>query len=159
MIADSDCAKIADRRRFRKIHLSLLLFMMIALVLLAIGLLPTAVWDGRFDLTLDVSSLSGKHIKNVSYATYFRQDEADWVATDSSEVSSHALRPVARDTDGFIVPIPCSGKANYFFDIEWSYSEACYIVVEVTDEKGEKTRKSLHIPKGRGPRSMTVLVP
>jgi hypothetical protein len=155
----TDCipTKVPVRNVRRKI-----LFYLLILVILAVFLLPfvqVGYWDGRFCLNLDVRSLSGKKIDKVLYASYGNQDVAEHVVTNPNETAyQFELRPAAKTKNGYEAKIPCNGRIGPF-NIEYGYGELSYIVVEVTDEKGNRTRKSLHIPEGRGPRTLQVLVP
>jgi hypothetical protein len=146
--------------RNRRLTFILLAFVLATVTaIVAVGtFLPCLIWDGHFALNLDVFSLSGKQVSKVLYAPCFDQHSADWLATDRSEASHCEFRQAAKGPDGFLAEVRCSGKTN-FFNFELSYVEYGYIVVEVTDEKGNTIRKSLHIPAGRGTRTLEILIP
>ena len=157
-----DCipTKVPVRNVRRKILFYLLIFLILAaiIVLFLWHFYPPGFWDGRFRLNLDVQSLSGKRIDKVLYATFSTQDVADLVATDRSDSLETGLHPAVNKSNGFEAEIPCYGKIGPF-NIEYGYGEESYIVVDVTDEKGNNFRKTFHIPPGRGQRTLQVLIP
>lgn len=158
MVADSTSAKAGAGRRRRKIVLTVFLSMLVMLLLLAPVLLSCYVWDGHFQLTLDVTSSSGKHISEVSYAAVSTREQAEWTETHTSGESEFAFRPTSQDNGRFIAHIPCSGRC-WVFDIETSYSEFRYVVVRAKYESGKVFRRMAEVPVGRGPRTLKVLVP
>ena len=147
----------ARGRKHRRIFLALLPLLLVALALIVRSVF-VCVWDGRFELALDVVSSSGEHIDDVSYAAFFKREEAEWVEADTSEVSEHCFHPAAKDNSRFSADVVCSGK-TWVFGIETSYTEPRYIVVRVKCRNGKVFRRSAEIPAGRGPRTMTVSVP
>lgn len=156
---DTNCMPVeaARRRKRRRILLAILLSILVASPLI-VSSLAVCVWSGRFELALDVVSSSGEHIDDVSYAAFFKREEAEWADTDTSEVSGHCFHPAAKDNGRFIADVYCSGK-TWIFDIETSYTELRYIVVRVKCRNGKVFRRMAEIPAGRGPRSMSVSVP
>jgi hypothetical protein len=143
----------------RRCRLCLIVFAAaVILVLTSPWLFSVAVWDGRFALTLDVRSESKAAIKAVSYATSFKLEEAQWLATYNGRVVDSEFRPADRDNGRFVTQVGCSGR-HWIFNIETTYAEFRYVVVRVTSVDGKKVRRLVEIPAGRGPRSVTVLVP
>lgn len=145
----------------RGVHIFLwLLVGGVALVVLtAPWLLNEAIWDGRFPLTLDVRSASGKPIKALAYATFFKRPEAEWatknVAGKPEDVHFH---PAVPKNGQFVTEIGCSGR-TWLFNIETSYTEFRYVVCRVTYGDGNEVRRLAEVPAGRGARSLSVVVP
>ena len=108
MVADSTSTDAADGKKCRKVHLILLI--LVVLALLAAGLSPVCVWDGRFDLAVNVVSSSGEAISEVSYVTFRNRDEAEWAETDTSEACERSFHPADKDGDQFLASVRCSGK-------------------------------------------------
>jgi hypothetical protein len=145
----------------RGVHIFLwLLVGGVALVVLtAPWLLVEAVWDGQFPLTLDVRSASGKPIKALAYATFFKRSEAEWATKHVAGQPEGARFHAALPRDGrFVTEIGCSGR-TWGFNIETSYTEFRYIVCRVTYGDGNEVRRLAEVPAGRGARSMSVVVP
>jgi hypothetical protein len=149
--------------RHRGLHVVLwLLVAGVALfVLAAPWLLVEAVWDGGFPLALDVRSESGKAIKTLAYATFFKREPAEWVTkhiTGQAEDRDSGFRPAVENNGQFLAEVGCSGR-TWIFNIETRYTEFRYIVFRVTYDGGKEVRRMAEIPAGRGPRSLTVMVP
>jgi hypothetical protein len=128
-------------------------------LVLAFWFSTIAVWVGEFLLTLDVRSESGKAIKALSYTTFFHREQAPWLLTKRTEGEPDVeFRPAVQNDGKFVVNVTCSGRL-WIFDIETKYTEPRYIVVRVTYMDGKESRQVAEIPAGRGPRSMTIIVP
>jgi hypothetical protein len=128
-------------------------------VLTAPWFLVEAVWDGQFPLSLDVRSASGKPIRALAYATFFKRPEAEAAIKHVAGQAEDARFHPAVSRDGrFVTDIACSGK-TWIFNIETNYTESRYIVCRVTYGDGNEVRRLAEVPAGRGARSLSVVVP
>ncbi len=119
---------------------------------------PVASWVGHFELTMQLASESGREIKEVSYAAFFRRDLAEWVATHPVAERGAAFDQATTRNGRFVASVMCSGKRNLLgYDI--SYFEPRYLVLRVTYADGTLIRRAVEVPAGRGPRSIVVPVP
>ena len=143
------------------------IFIGIAILLGVLGLLfilfelsVVAVWDGHFKLNVNIHSRSSQPIHGVSWASYFRRKDADWVSQTDSHEPDYEFKAV-KNFDGtrFVAFGQCWGRTADFFGIEDSYGEERFIVLRVDYVDGKQLRTVAEIPKGRGPRSTTVEIP
>ena len=160
----SDPAPLADKSpqipRHRRSGTLWLLGIGGVLVVLVPLFMTEAVWDGHFPLTLDVRSESGKAIKALSYATFFKNEQAQWWLTKRPEGQPDwGFRPAVQNGGRFVADGDCSGRLWGVFKIERNYVESRYIVIRATYEDGQETRRLAEIPAGRGPRSLTLVIP
>jgi hypothetical protein len=87
-----------------------------------------------------------------------RHEEADWISHNNweREYPFEALK----DFDGtkFVIEAPCSGRTWLGFN--YGYVEAYrFVVLRVGYGNAKQLKTVAEIPKGRGPRSMTVGIP
>jgi hypothetical protein len=133
-----------------------------ALAIVVIGVLVpasvTVVWDGRFDLRLEVVSENGKRAQSLYYATEDRREVAELIAQNPKTDVEATFRAAREDNDAFVAQIPCSGRKNRV-GLENSYHEPRFVVVRVRYEDGAEVRRVAEIPVGRGKRSVTIEIP
>lgn len=137
----------------------------IALAVLALGLplMTVAVWDGRFELKIHVNSDSAIDLDSVRFVTCWRQADATYVLSQADKRFGGAWSIASRDVAGenWTIGVPCSGRSHWT-GIGETYVEPRFLVVEYeSTASGEhsKHRKQFLIPKGRGARSMTIILP
>jgi hypothetical protein len=118
-----------------------------------------AAWGGRFQLDVQLQSQASQPIHSVSYATFFRREEADSVVSNSDDPAAISEFKAAQDFDGkrFVVDVRCGGRKWLGFDR--IYSEERFIVLRVDYLDGEQLHTIEEIPAGRHARSMTVTIP
>lgn len=134
------------------------------IVLLPFGV--TAVWDGSFPLTITIQAVPTFDTTHLLFKPCWNQSQADVeLELDSEGEENDGGRPFhysePLDANTYLVRVPCSGHSGPF-DIEYSYVEPRFLVVEfrTTDsEDAPPLRKLFSIPEGRGPRSMTITLP
>ena len=164
MVSDSvsvadEASSVTLRRRRPRAKLWLLMLAIMAVILVSWSLTPEAVWDGYFSLALDVRSESGRAIKELSYATFFKNEQAQWLLTEHAEGEPDSdFRSAVQNNGRFSAEVSCSGRFS-IFNIETRYTEPRYLVLRVTYADGKESRRLAEIPAGRGPPSMTVVVP
>jgi hypothetical protein len=133
--------------------------MAIGFAFIAAGLWIEEDWDDTFTLALNVSSLSGKPIDSVSYATCAGLKEAKALASGAAnEADSAAFKAAANENNRFTADVRCSGK-RCLFKIETQYTEPRYVVIRAKHDDGKELRRLKEIPAGRGPRSVSIAVP
>lgn len=117
-----------------------------------------AVWSGRFQLDVQIESRASQPIRSVSYATFYEQEEADWVSK-SDHPSAIGEFQAARDFDGkrFVADVRCGGRKWLGFDRV--YSEQRFVAMRIDCVNGVQLRTVEEIPAGRHARSMTVTIP
>jgi len=140
-------------------------FLIIAVLVVAGALawefipLQLTVWDGGFDLTVNVSSTAGP-LKSVSCQACGGRKEAE-------EVLEHLLPPdlgsrsaVADPFDGqpLTVQVPVSGRASPI-GRELRRSQFRYLVVIGQLNDGRRLGKLVEIPDGRESREVNVSLP
>jgi len=117
-----------------------------------------AAWSGRFQLEVNLQSRSSQPVRSVSYATFFRREEADWASKGDarSEISEFKA---AQDFDGarFVAYVRCGGRNWLGFDR--IYTDERFIVLRVDSPDRAELRTVEEIPRGRHARSMTVTIP
>ena len=81
-----------------------------------------AVWSGRFNLTVNLRSVTFSPITKIEYMVASRE-EGNWI--DQNPHTSSCLFQQATDFDGkrFTAKIPCSGRRIAIIDYETSYFE------------------------------------
>jgi len=140
MDTNSISAKIVDRRKRRKIIFSLLLLTIIVFLIFIPGLCTEAVWDGYFQLALNLSSKSGESISDVSYATFFKIEEAEWLEKHTDVGMEADFHPAEKDNGWYIATVLCSGRFG-IFNMETKYIEPRYIVVRLKYKNGKELRR------------------
>lgn len=137
----------------------------LALVVL-LPFLQVAVWNGAFPLTITVHSSPLIELAHLKIEPCWNQSYADFAmnvgTTDAGIFEDEPLlSPQSADANVYIVRVPCTGRSGPYW-IEYSYIEAKFLVVEYQSTvagKAQLVRKQFSIPKGRGPRSMTITLP
>jgi len=134
----------------------------VRLVILVLFVLPslyfTAVskWNGFFSLTMNVRSQSSRSIRAVSYATCSAKAEGD-ACSQGNAPCELLFTPVRKLRDAkCTIDVPCSGCSLLGYEI--GYDQARFLVLRI-DCDGQQLCAAAEIPKGRGPRSMTVTIP
>lgn len=155
----SAAEKTIRGKKFPSFVSALLTILLIVVICTLPFVFTIEVWDGRFPLTLKISPSSGENVKEVSYCSFNDLQAAKRVESPTyHQVEKGDFFPVKKEKDHFVVSIPCSGKL-WIFNIETAYSEPRYIVLLIQFENGKKLRRMEEIPKGRGPRTLSVVVP
>jgi hypothetical protein len=128
------------------------------LLLLPLGY--QVVWDGKFDLTIEISGDQTINESSLRFATCWQESEA-LHAMENPSVYDYGFRTARTSATGqFSIDVPCSGRDNAY-GLGSTYNHPRFLVVEyrLSDNSEQPVRKLLGIPTGRGPRTMTVELP
>jgi len=121
--------------------------------------LQVTIWDGGFDLTVNVSSTAGP-LRSVSCQAFGRREEAD-------EVLKYLLPPETRLWSAVADPfagepltvfVPLSGRESPS-GRELRRFQFRHLVVIGELRDGRRTGKRVEIPDGRVSREVSVLLP
>ncbi len=117
------------------------------------------VWDGGFDLTVNVSSTAGP-LKSVSCQACGRREEAEEVLEYLLPPDTRQWSAVADPFDGqpLTVQVPVSGRASPM-GRELRRSQFRYLVVIGQLNDGRRVGKLVEIPDGRESREVSVSLP
>lgn len=132
------------------------------LVLLVALLLPyfqVAVWDGKFDLTINLSAPLQDE-QGVAFAPCWNEAEAELAMQQANNREIPFQYGKLKSPTQRTVQVPCSGRRNSL-GFETFYIEPKYIVVKfaTADNPDAVQTARLAMPPGRGPRSVTLSVP
>jgi len=134
-------------------------FLLIGLV--GVPLLFVAKWIGNFTLKVDLEVLSDIDTSSITYVECWNGDEARWFCNDRSEFVGGFEPPDRKTPNAHFVTITCSGNSGGY-GLYDTYHQPEFIVVQYrTMDAADDVygRKSLVIPRGRGPRSTTLTLP
>jgi hypothetical protein len=141
-------------------------FLIIALVIVAGGLawefvpLQVAVWDGGFDLAVNVSSTAGT-LAAVRCEACSRREEAEFALEHPLSPESHSWWSAVSDPfDGktIMVRVPLSGKDSPC-GRELSRFQFRYLAVMGQLQNGRHFGKLVEIPDSRVSREVSVSLP
>ncbi len=134
--------------------------MLAVALLLLLPLGYHAVWDGSFDLTIEISTDQTINESSLLFATCWHETEA-LDAVENSSVYDYGFRTARTSATGqFSIDVPCSGRDNAY-GLGSTYNHPLFLVIEYrrSDNSEQLVRKLLGIPTGQGPRTMTVELP
>jgi hypothetical protein len=119
---------------------------------------PVAVWDGHFQLNMDIHSRSSQAVEHVSCAFSFRRADAEWLS-ESDSLEATLLFQAVREFDGqnYVAYGQSSGRT--WWGIDYGYTAHRFVVLRIDCEDGKQVRTVVEIPNVRGPRSVTVEIP
>ena len=130
----------------------------VLLLLLPFG--SQAVWDGKFDLTIMISTDQPIDESSFLFATCWQEPEAVH-AVKNPTVYDYGFRVAHTLASGkVLIDVPCSGRNNAY-GLGSTYNHPKFLVAEyrLSDNSDHAVRKLFTIPEGRGPRTMTVELP
>ena len=133
------------------------------LVLLIVLIIPStqAVWDGHFQLTIDIDAREPIDRESLVFATCWFEDEA-LDALNNPGVYEYGFRPPEFSGDGdAVIDVPASGRPGTWGQ-RGTYNHPEFLIVEYRLPEADNellARKRFDIPSGRGPRSMTIDLP
>src|SRR5262245_50418051 len=141
---------------------ALLIFGLPAVALvLALEFLPISVliWDGHFDLTVNVSSTAGP-LRSVSCQACGDRDLAEHVLKSRRPFESDLWAVIADPFEGepLTVKVPVSGRTSPF-GREVSRYQFSHLVVIGHLQDGRRLGKLVEIPDGRVSRTVSVSLP
>jgi hypothetical protein len=130
------------------------------LVLLLLPLGYQAVWDGHFDLRIIVDTHQPVDRSSFLFATCWHERDAVH-AVQNSSIDEYGFRsPHTTQSGELLIDVPCSGREGAF-GFGSTYNQPKYLVVEyrIDNNPPQPLRRRFSIPRGRGPRSMTIVIP
>jgi hypothetical protein len=134
--------------------------LLVHLILRGDMLLPVAVWDGSFPLTVHVSVTDAEAV-SIACDVFQRRDYADFAAQDSQLIEFRDWRAVKiEEFDGkpFEISVPVSGRTSLCGrDISRTQFQYLAVVAELAD--GKRISKIVEIPDGRVTRNVRVSLP
>ena len=137
----------------------------IAVIVLGL-LLPLAdqsLWVGRFGLTIHVDAHPAVDQKSARFAACWDQPQTTLFLSLPDDEYDLPWLDAGRNeaANDWTIDVPCSGRRGWT-RIGDTYNEPRFIVVEyksIASGVHSKHRKQFLIPKGRGARSMTIILP
>ncbi len=144
---------IQHSRAMRRIAV---IVIVVSLVALGLALCPVYVWHGCVTVNVNLKSRSSSPIHQVAYAVARRREQADWISKNERECPFEAVK----DFDGtkFVIDLSCGGRR--WLGIDYGYVEPKgFVVLLVGYGKEKRWTTVTEIPKGPGPRSVTVEIP
>ncbi len=142
--------------------IALLTLIVVCVVALLLGFGEQSVYDGSFDLTLKLLADPTIDENSVYFADCWRPSDAAYAMRFGPRSEQPRFEPGESVGDhARSIRVPFSGRTS-FMGFGGSYVEPKFLVVEyATSSSGERVirRKQFAIPKGRGARSMTIVIP
>lgn len=123
-------------------------------------LLPVAVWDGRFPLTVHVSS-TAEDVRSITCSVFQSREIADYAVENPSEREFWSFRAVtieAFDGKPFDIDVPVSGKSS-LLGRDISRMQFQYLAVKAELKDGRRVAKVVEIPDGRRMRYLFLKLP
>jgi len=131
-----------------------------ALIYLVTGVFGGAHWVGQFELTVSLDAASNIDEESIVYVECWDEHIANYLCDWGADETSEGFEPPHEATQGtHRVYLPCSGRSGRFSD---TYNHPGFVVVQYRthDDDGQWTaRKVIRVPTGRGPRSVSVVLP
>jgi hypothetical protein len=123
------------------------------------GPIKVTVWDGGFDLTVNVSSSTGP-LRSVSCAAFSQHEDAEFVLEHLLPPETRFCSTVADPFEGqpLIINVPVSGRDSPL-GRELRRSQFRHLVVIGQLEGGRRIGKLVEIPDGRVSREVSVVLP
>lgn len=121
--------------------------------------LQYTIWDGGFDLTVNVSSTVGP-LRSVSCKPCIQREDAEWVFANSSHPEARSCSTVADPFDGkpILVYVPMSGRESPCGRELWRRQWKYLVVIGILQD-GREFSKLVELPDYRNASEVSVSVP
>ena len=137
-----------------------LIIVLLVMVILPIGY--QSVWDGSFELTVDVDIDETVDDSSILFATCWFEKEVDHLLLEDGMESRAGFHPPdVTDSGELVVDVRCSGRDGAY-GIGSTYHQQKFLVVDYhlkEEAGGQSFRKDFTIPEGRGPHRMVITIP
>lgn len=146
--------------RLSKLEWAVLIAIVLMIVLL-LGPSPPQVWFGDFQLSITVDESEPIERESVRLATFWSNADAELAMNSSGEHEPGFYPPRFTNDFKITIDVPAFGQHETWRRPS-TYYQPRFLVVEYRLASGthpQVARKCFSIPTGRGPRSMTILLP
>ena len=131
----------------------------VILAVLVALLIPSTqgVWDGDFSLTISVTESEPIDRDSLLFATFWSEDQARHALAKPGVYEWGFHPPKPTDDGRATIDVPVFGRITTWGD---TYNQPQFLVAEYhLASDGTVARKCFHMPIGRGPRSIDILLP
>ncbi len=132
----------------------------VIIAILAALLVPPVegVWDGHFQLTIEIHEDEPIDGDSLLFATCWFEREAEHALANPGLYELGFRHPEFTDNGHAVIDVPASGRPGSW-RTAGTYNHPKYLVVEyrpAASDNGALKRKRCDIPTGRGSRSLTI---